>query len=184
MSKNKILCVIDAQNDFIDGALGTKEAAETISYIAPLVKNWAGVIITTQDTHDAKKYSATKEGKLLPVSHCVKGTVGWEINSEIQKVLDEALVYPSVEKSTFGDFGVVDTIKKHCKMFGVDENNLDITFVGFCTDICVISNAIIVKTAFPEANISIDVKGCAGTSPSAHKAALVAMKSCQINIQM
>jgi len=182
MSKNKILCIIDAQKDFVDGALGTNEAVEAVPHICELIDKWSGVVFTTQDTHDSEKYLSTMEGRKLPTKHCIKGTEGWKIYPKIADALKYSIAYPSIEKSTFGDFGIIDAVKKHCKLFSVNYEELDITIVGFCTDICVLSNAILLKTAFPEANITVESKCCSGTSVPAHKAALVAMKSCQINI--
>lgn len=182
MAKNRILCVIDAQNDFIDGALANKEAQEAVPALVEQIAKWTDVIIVTKDTHEDKTYLSTREGKYLPTKHCIKGTKGWEINKDVEKALENSLAYPVVEKSTFGSFALTDTIKKHCKVFNVSEDNLEIYFAGFCTDICVISNAILAKAAFPEASITVISNCCAGTSPSAHKAALVTMKSCQISI--
>lgn len=182
MKKAKILCVIDAQNDFIDGVLGTKEAVEAVPAIVEKIKNWDGVVFYTKDTHD-DKYPETLEGRKLPTAHCKKGTEGRKLNKDILAVIDEAMTYPCIEKSTFGTFALVDAIKKHCKQFGIDnEEKLEITLIGFCTDICVVSNAILLKASFPESEISVDSTACAGTNPSFHKAALVTMKSCQINI--
>ena len=172
---DKILIVVDMQNDFIDGALGSSEAEAIVDECARKIKEFDGGIIVTYDTHHGN-YMDTQEGKYLPVPHCIKGTRGWELNLKIQKALSDK-EYISIEKVTFGSVNLPGIIREN---FDVD--NLEIEFLGLCTDICVISNAMIVKAAFPEVKISADSKCMAGVTVDKHNAAIEVMKSCQINI--
>ena len=158
------------QNDFIDGALGTREAVEIVPYVKSLIESFDGEVIFTRDTH-FEDYLDTQEGKNLPVKHCIKGSEGWQIRGE----LDALRKTEAVDKITFGSSELVNVIGK----LGVPEA---ITFVGLCTDICVISNAMIVKAFYPEIPLFVDAKGCAGVTPESHKTALEAMKMCQIGI--
>lgn len=166
----KLLVVVDMQNDFIDGALGTREAVEIVPYVKSLIESFDGEVIFTRDTH-FEDYLDTQEGKNLPVKHCIKGSEGWQIRGE----LDALRKTEAVDKITFGSSELVNVIGK----LGVPEA---ITFVGLCTDICVISNAMIVKAFYPEIPLFVDAKGCAGVTPESHKTALEAMKMCQIGI--
>ena len=166
----KILVVVDMQNDFIDGALGTPEAVAIVPYVKELINNFDGKVFFTRDTH-FENYMQTQEGKKLPVPHCIKDTQGWEIRAE----LDELRKTEAIDKLTFGSKELVDLLK--------DENDIEsITFVGICTDICVISNAMVVKAYYPEIPLTVDAKGCAGVTPESHKNALEAMKMCQIDV--
>lgn len=183
MEKRKILVVIDAQNDFIDGSLRNEEAIKATPKIVEKINEFDGkYILVTKDTHDAN-YLQTKEGQKLPVVHCVKGTEGWNLNSNIQSALNDAeakgvqVLY--FEKPTFGSVEMMDFVS----MDEDFEGNLDIEICGFCTDICVLSNAMLLKAAlYNRANISIIEDCCAGVTPQTHSAALTAMKSCQINV--
>ncbi len=167
---SKILIVVDMQNDFIDGALGTKEAVAIVPYVKSVIKNFDGKVYFTRDTH-FENYMQTQEGANLPVPHCIKDTDGWQIRSE----LDALRKTDPIDKLTFGSSDLVDVLK--------NEKDIEsITFVGLCTDICVISNAMVVKAFFPEVPLIVDAKGCAGVSPESHKRALEAMKVCQIKI--
>lgn len=171
----KILVVVDMQNDFINGALGTKEAENIVENVAIKIceyKDKEQTVIFTRDTHE-DDYLSTREGKFLPVPHCIKGTEGWEIRQGLRKTEDMI-----VDKQTFGSLQLVEEIKK------ISTENLveSIEFVGLCTDICVISNVMICKAAFPEIDIIVDSKCCAGVTPESHKTALDAMKMCQIVI--
>lgn len=163
----KTLIVIDMQNDFIDGSLGTKEAVEIVenvkNKIAEYNKN-GDEIIFTRDTHE-ENYLDTPEGKKLPVKHCIKGTEGWQIKDGL--MVEGAKI---VDKPSFGYtlWGEMD----------FDE----IELVGLCTDICVVSNALILKALFPQAKISVDSSCCAGVTPETHRAALDTMRMCQIEI--
>lgn len=171
----KVLVVVDVQNDFITGSLGNTEAQNKIPFILEKIKTgeWDRIIVT-QDTHE-QDYMDTQEGKYLPVSHCIRGTFGWKIESEVQKALIESnssVVY--IEKPTFGSFELPEAC------IGATE----IEIIGFCTDICVISNAIILKTAFYDtAKITVDSSCCAGVTLEKHRDALEIFKSCQIEVK-
>ncbi len=166
----KYLVVVDMQNDFIDGALGTKEAEAIVPYVTELVKNFDGRVIFTRDTH-FPDYPMTQEGKKLPIPHCIKGTRGWQIRDEI----DMLRRTEPVDKPTFGS-------RKLATMLSSLGDVESITFVGLCTDICVISNVMLTKAFCPEIPITVDAKGCAGVTPESHKNALSAMKMCQVNV--
>lgn len=170
----KILVVVDMQNDFIDGALGTKEAEQIVEPVMHKIKEYnTGNIYATRDTH-GEDYLSTQEGKNLPVEHCIKGTQGWEIRSEIAELLDGAVI---VDKPSFGSLNLAELLYEENK-----KEELEIELVGLCTDICVVSNAILLKAKMPEIKISVDASCCAGVTPESHKAALETMKMCQINI--
>lgn len=172
----KILVVVDMQNDFINGSLGTKEAQAIVNNVVNEIKfGQYDEIYVTRDTHTID-YLQTREGKFLPVEHCIYGTDGWKLNSKIDKVLLGRIVH-YFNKPTFGSELLVDRIKST-----IDMINDSITFVGLCTDICVVSNALMVKAALPETNIYVKADCCAGTTPEAHEAALETMHSCQIEI--
>lgn len=170
----KILVVVDMQNDFIDGALGTKEAEQIVEPVMHKIKEYnTGNIYATRDTHGTD-YLSSQEGKNLPVEHCIKGTQGWEIRSEIAELLDGAVI---VDKPSFGSLKLAELLYEENK-----KEELEIELVGLCTDICVVSNAILLKAKMPEIKISVDASCCAGVTPESHKAALETMKMCQINI--
>lgn len=169
----KILVVIDMQNDFIDGSLGTKEAMDIVPKVIQKIENFHGMILSTRDTHN-ENYLETLEGKHLPVKHCVINTKGWEIQSEIQEKLKES----PINKPTFGSYELVKQIEEYSKKEPIE----DITLIGLCTDICVISNAMLLKASFPETPIMVDAKCCAGVTPESHRNALETMKMCQIEI--
>lgn len=165
----KTLIVIDMQNDFIDGSLGTKEAQAIVPNVKKKIEEYEArgdAIVFTRDTHQSD-YLNTNEGKHLPVEHCIEGTYGWEISNE----LNPTSFYPIVDKPTFGNL--------NWKTFFDFE---EIELVGLCTDICVVSNALILKAMYPEINITVDASCCAGVTPESHKAALTTMKMCQINV--
>ena len=166
----KILVVVDMQNDFIDGALGTPEAVKIVPYVKEVIENFDGKVIFTRDTH-FDNYMDTQEGKNLPVPHCIKGTPGWEIRSE----LDALRKLDAIDKLTFGSSELPQVLAR-------EENIESITFVGLCTDICVISNVMITKAFFPEVPLIVDAKACAGVTPQSHANALAAMKMCQITV--
>ena len=168
-----ILVVIDMQNDFIDGALGTPEAEAIVPNVVDRVKNFNGLVLATRDTHGGD-YLQTQEGRMLPVEHCIRGTYGWEIREEIAELLESG----PIDKPTFGS----ETLGKVLKEFNKSETIDSITLVGLCTDICVISNALILRAAFPNAKITVDARCCAGVSEETHLAALAAMKCCQIDV--
>ena len=164
-----ILIVVDMQNDFISGSLGTNEAQAIVNNVVNKVKNFNGKIIFTRDTHE-DDYMDTQEGRKLPVTHCVIGTDGWQIHEKLQPYAREV-----IDKPTFGSVTLAHLISA---MDNVDS----ITLVGICTDICVISNAMLLKAYLPEVPIFVDASCCAGVTPESHKTALEAMKACQINI--
>ena len=171
----KILLVIDMQNDFIDGTLGTQEAEAIVDQVADEIKKYpVSDIIATRDTH-TEDYLNTQEGKNLPVVHCVRGTSGWELNSKIAAALGEALI---IDKPTFGSKELAERLAQMAR--GED---LDITLVGLCTDICVVSNALLIKAFLPETPVRVTAACCAGVTPESHRAALDTMKMCQILIQ-
>ena len=172
----KILIVVDMQNDFIDGALGTVEAQNIIPSVAKEISDFDGDIYATLDTH-SENYLETSEGKSLPVMHCIKGTLGWEINKDVLEPLEKK-GYTSVIKPSFGSLTLPQLIKER-----YDVNNIEIELIGVCTDICVVSNALILKANFPETKISVNASCCAGVTPDAHEAALDTMRSCQINVR-
>lgn len=171
----KVLVVIDMQNDFITGSLGTKEAQQIVSRVAEKIKTFSGLVLYTQDTHQ-QDYLNTQEGKWLPVEHCIKGTKGWRLAPEIEALPQEA----PIEKPTFGSISLAQTLQSRQGDSGPLER---ITLVGVCTDICVISNALLLKAFFPEVPICVDASCCAGVTPESHQRALEAMKACQITIE-
>ena len=166
----KILVVVDMQKDFIDGALGTPEAVAIVPYVKELIETFDGKVFFTRDTH-FPDYMSTQEGKNLPVPHCIKGTPGWEIHPE----LDALRKTDAVDKLTFGSSALPEVLAKET---GIES----ITFVGLCTDICVISNVMITKAFFPEVPLIVDAKACAGVTPESHTNALNAMKMCQVTV--
>ena len=166
----KILVVVDMQNDFIDGALGTAEAVAIVPYVKSLIEGFDGRVFFTRDTH-FENYMETEEGKNLPVPHCIKGTHGWQIRAE----LDALRATEAIDKLTFGSRDLVEVLAREGEIESI-------TFVGLCTDICVISNAMVVKAFYPEVPLIVDARGCAGVTPESHARALEAMKTCQIKV--
>lgn len=166
----KILVVVDMQNDFIDGSLGTKEAVEITDKVTEKIKAFDGEVVFTLDTHSSI-YLLTQEGKNLPVEHCVKGTEGWELNEKIKDLATDCKIF---EKPTFGSVELANFI--------ADGGYKEVEIIGLCTDICVISNALLIKAYLPEVKITVDSSCCAGVTPESHDNALSAMKMCQINI--
>ena len=171
----KVLVVVDMQNDFVDGALGSKEAIAIVPAVVKKIDEFDGDIFVTYDTH-FENYLDTAEGKKLPVPHCIKGTAGWELNGEVKKAL-AAKKFTPVEKKTFGSVELPAFIKK-----AVGDDAFTVELIGLCTDICVVSNALIIKANFPENTIAVDAACCAGVTPEKHKAALETMRSCQIDV--
>jgi len=171
----KILIVVDMQKDFVDGALGTKEAIAIVDNVVNKIESFEGDIIVTYDTH-SENYMETQEGKKLPVPHCIKGTDGWKLDKKVQAAVDKKGFY-AIEKPTFGSTELVEYIKNN-----YDINDVEIELIGLCTDICVVSNALLLKASFTETSISVDASCCAGVTVDSHNAALTTMKMCQINI--
>ena len=189
MSKEKILIVIDVQKDFVDGSLGTPEAQAIVPRIEEKIRNGGyDKVLYTFDTHYLPEYWESSEGKKLPVDHCIKGTPGWCSALSTNKGKESI-----IEKDTFGYLrwnSYIYYINRNSikrKPWG-EEDDTDIIvtesidLVGLCTDICVVTNALILKTYYPEIPITVDASCCAGTTPEAHKAALAVMKSCQIDV--
>ena len=170
----KILIVIDMQNDFIDAALGTKEAVAIVEAVKEKIRSYpAENVIATMDTH-TENYMQTQEGKYLPVPHCIKGTDGWKIRPDIAELLTGAKIY---EKPTFGSVALAADLKELS-----EKEEIEIELIGLCTDICVASNALLLKATIPEVKISVDPACCAGVTPEKHEAALETMRSCQIQM--
>ena len=163
------------QKDFVDGALGSQQAQAIVPNAVEKIKSFDGDIFVTFDTHFVN-YLETAEGKKLPVVHCVKGTDGWELDGAIAAALADK-DYTSVEKLTFGSVALPQLIKERS---GSEE--ISIELIGLCTDICVVSNALILKATFPESAIAVDAACCAGVTPQLHDSALQTMRSCQIDI--
>jgi nicotinamidase/pyrazinamidase len=160
-----ILVVVDMQNDFIDGTLGTKEAVAIVPKVEKKIRNFKGTVLFTRDT---------QEGKKLPVPHCIRNTEGWQIRGELDKLRKTE----PIDKDTFGSTDLADELVA----MNIDDEIGSITFIGLCTDICVISNALLVKAALPEVPIIVDAACCAGVTLESHENALKAMKMCQIDI--
>lgn len=182
-----LLLVIDVQNSFIDGELGSEQAVDTVPNIVKKIEEFNnGIIITTQDTHEAN-YMETPEGKNLPVSHCIRGSEGWEINGDVMNAIQERIKIEgittiNVQKPTFGSVELANVVNNLVRSTDEDVN---IEICGFCTDICIVSNAMLIKTMLYDlnrVNISIIKDCCAGVTPEKHNAALEVMKSCQINV--
>lgn len=171
----KFLVVVDMQKDFVDGALGTKEAQAILPAAVEKIGSFDGEIFVTLDTH-GEDYLETAEGKHLPVRHCIKGTPGWALDEKIAAALKKKSFTP-VEKKTFGSVDLPELIRK-----AAGKSRFEIELIGLCTDICVIFNALILKAHFPEAPISVDSACCAGVTPEKHFAALETMRSCQIDV--
>ena len=168
-----ILLVVDMQVDFVDGSLGTPEAQSIVSNVVEKMKDFQGPVLFTQDTH-GEDYLETQEGKLLPVEHCIRGTEGWKIVDEIA----DARQGPVIEKDTFGARDLPGRLLE----MNQEDPIRSITLVGLCTDICVISNALMIKVYLPEVEILVDASCCAGVTPESHKIALEAMKVCQVSV--
>lgn len=190
MEKKKILVVVDVQNDFIDGALRNEDAIKTVPNIVKKINEFDGdLILVTMDTH-GEDYLETKEGINLPVKHCIKGTSGWKMNEDVKNAIMDAKLDRDIkvivfEKPTFGSKYLSKFLAHDSEVHGENGEDLElnIEFVGFCTDICVVSNALMVKAAvYDHANVSVVENCCAGVTPETHNAAISTMKMCQINI--
>lgn len=183
MQKRKYLIVVDMQNDFVDGSLGTKEAQAIVPRVREIVKQKRDegyFIVFTQDTHYAN-YLQTNEGKHLPVEHCIKGTHGWEIVDgllDATRYTNRAMGDVGVQKNTFG-YDTWDIVLGN-DGFGIEVEEIEL--IGLCTDICVVSNALILKALYPEIPIKVDSTACAGVTPESHEAALTTMRMCQIEV--
>ena len=173
----KKLVVVDMQNDFIDGSLGTKEAVAIVDNVRDKIGQYNPCdVYVTMDTH-GPNYLNTQEGQNLPVEHCIKGTDGWQLAPAIEEVLENAHIF---EKPTFGSVELAKALKELAGDDYPDGEGMEIELVGLCTDICVVSNALLIKACLPEAEISVDPSCCAGVTPESHEAALATMRMCQI----
>lgn len=175
MEKQDYLIVVDMQKDFVDGTLGTPEAQAIVPAVKAKIAAHAGPVIFTRDTHQAE-YLSTQEGHFLPVEHCIQGTAGWEIIPEL-KELSERAGSRIIDKPSFGSTVLTALLTEK------RESVASLELVGLCTDICVVSNALLLKAALPEVPISVDSTCCAGVTPEKHRAALETMKSCQIIVK-
>lgn len=172
----KLLVVVDMQNDFIDGSLGTDEAQKIVQNVVAKIKNFDGDVICTRDTHP-ENYLDTNEGKHLPIVHCIDGTHGHAINGEVFGAFMEkgdGRFIELIDKYTFGSTALPEIIRHKWYEY--------IELVGLCTDICVVSNALLLKANYPEICIAVDPKCCAGATPDSHEAALKIMQMCQIEM--
>ena len=168
-----VLVVVDMQKDFIDGALGTKEAQAIVPNVVEKIENFDGRVIATRDTH-GENYLQTAEGQKLPVTHCIEGTDGWQLHPDIAALISRK----PIDKPTFGSTELAKLLEKCHSDHTIDS----ITLVGLCTDICVISNALLLKAVLPEVPIFVDASCCAGVTPESHENALRAMEMCQITV--
>ncbi len=170
----KILIVVDMQNDFIDAALGTKEAEAIVEAVKDKIRSYRPEdVIATMDTHE-KDYMQTQEGENLPVEHCIRGTEGWKIRPDIAELLTGAKIY---EKPTFGSTALAEDLKALA-----EKEDFELEIIGLCTDICVVSNALLLKANMPEVRITVDAACCAGVTPESHQAALATMRACQVHV--
>lgn len=170
----KYLIVVDMQVDFVSGALGTTEAQSIVGRVAEKIRAFDGRVIFTRDTHE-ENYLSTQEGKKLPVPHCIRESKGWQIVPELASMIQDTVI----DKPTFGSTELAAMLVSENKKEPVESVEL----IGLCTDICVISNALLIKAVLPEAPVSVDAACCAGVTPESHKNALSAMKMCQIAIE-
>jgi nicotinamidase-related amidase len=169
----KLLIVIDMQNDFIDGSLETAEALSIVENVKDKIRSYPPqCVLATMHTH-GPDYLSTQEGRNLPVEHCIRGTEGWKIRPDIEELLKGARIF---EKPTFGSERLAEELKK-------EDDLEEIELIGLCTDICVVSNALLLKAAMPEVRITVDASCCAGVTPEKHNAALETMRSCQIEVK-
>lgn len=172
----RFLIVVDMQKDFVDGALGTPEAVAIVPAVTEKIADFDGDIFVTYDTH-FEDYMETAEGRKLPISHCIRGTEGWQLDVQVAAALAEKDFTP-VEKPTFGSTILPKLIREKA-----GDEDFEIELVGLCTDICVVSNALLLKASFPEKAIIVNAACCAGVTPDTHEAALTTMKMCQIDVQ-
>ena len=169
------LVVVDMQKDFVGGALGTPEAVAIVPAVCEKIRSFEGEILVTYDTHPTT-YLDTAEGKKLPVVHCVEDTDGWQLDAAVADALADK-DYLAIKKPTFGSTDLPFLVDSMAR--GED---FDVTLIGLCTDICVVSNALLLKAHFPEMLISVVADCCAGVTPETHAAALTTMKMCQIDV--
>ncbi len=174
----KILVVVDMQNDFISGSLGSERGKEIVSRVAEKIKQYQQgeyPVIFTRDTHKPN-YLETLEGKNLPVTHCIENTDGWQIESSLQALIRDNDII--IDKPTFGSITLGEVIAD----FAGQDKELEVELIGLCTDICVVSNALLIKANIPEHNVIVDSNCCGGVTKESHEAALTTMKMCQIQV--
>lgn len=172
----KILIVVDMQNDFVDGALGSKEAEAIVPNVAAKIRGFDGdEIFVTYDTHFDNFFS-TLEGRRYPLAHCIDGSFGHELNGEVKKAL-EGKNFKEIVKAGFGSFSISRSLKDR-----YPGEEMEVEIIGLCTDVCVISNALIMRAGYPNAVIRVDSSCCAGITPEKHLAALEVMRSCMIDV--
>lgn len=169
----RYLIVVDMQNDFIDGALGSPEAQAIVPAVIEKIKAFDGEIFYTRDTH-FHDYLSTREGRALPVEHCIENTNGWKLEKRIDGLRRE-MDSRVFDKPAFGSAELIDALKKAGDVTGLE-------VIGLCTDICVISNAVMLRSSFPETPVAVDASCCAGVTVQSHETALAAMKMCQIDV--
>ena len=169
------LIVVDMQKDFVSGALGSAEAQAIVPAVVEKIRTFDGEIIVTYDTHE-DDYMTTREGRFLPVPHCIRDTDGWQLHDAVAQALCDR-AYTVVEKPTFGAVTLPEVVEQLA-----GEEDFTVELIGLCTDICVVSNAMLLKAAFPEADMSVAAACCAGVTPASHQAALTTMACCQITV--
>lgn len=174
--KHKVLVVVDMQHDFIDGALGSPEARAIVPNVCKKIAGWDGAFLFTMDTHDADSYNNSLEGKHIPVPHCILDTPGYSLHEDVLDTLPEGARCVCAQKPTFGFLELPAFVRR---LYEAPE---EIHIVGLCTDVCVVSNALILRAAFPEVPITVDSSCCAGVSPESHQAALRTLSSCCIEV--
>ena len=170
----KILVVVDMQKDFVTGALGSSDAQAIVGNVVEKVKSFDGEVVFTRDTHH-DNYMETQEGRNLPVVHCIENTDGWEIIPELKALSEGKRVF---NKPTFGSTELAQFIKEKAE----EDKELEVELIGVCTDICVVSNALLIKAFSLELPVAVDSKCCAGVTPDSHNAALATMRSCQVRV--
>lgn len=173
----KYLIVVDMQQDFVYGALGSEEAKKIVPGVVGKVKNFDGEVIFTRDTHKTD-YLDTQEGRLLPVEHCIDGSEGWKLIEPLEEICIKGNLR-SYPKGTFGCIELAGDLREE----DIKHNVESVELIGVCTDICVVSNALLLKAYMPEVPIYVDSSCCAGVTPDKHEAALETMRSCQINVK-
>lgn len=173
----KYLIVVDMQQDFVYGALGSGEAKNIVDSVVEKIKNFDGEVIFTQDTHKAD-YLNTQEGRNLPVEHCIDGSEGWRLIEPLEEMRRKANL-KSYSKGTFGCIELAADLRAENEKCGI----ASIELIGVCTDICVVSNALLLKAYMPEVTIYVDSSCCAGVTPDKHESALETMRSCQITVK-
>lgn len=181
----KILVVVDMQNDFITGPLGTPEAVSIVDNVVEKIRGeeWDHIYYTL-DTHFSNTYYESQEGKKLPITHCFRNSPGWMLNKDVMMAIANSNSYEKIEKETFGTTELAYAIDylNSCEDFEVSISDLEVTLIGVCTDICVISNVLLLKAHYPEMKIVVDASCCAGSTPEKHRMALEVMKSCQVDV--